>query len=538
MGRLDASIAFLSRLAARFPNDPEIAIERAFSFESRLDLNEQIRCWEAVYARFPDHGIAHAGLGGSMRKAGRLDAAETVLAEAVRRFPGVHEVATEFAWVAFERGDLEESLARWQAVIARFPKNARGYAGASNALRRLLRFDEADALLASAIERFPAQVFVASDYATNADVRGDQAEAVRRWEVVRRSFPNAAIGYAGLGTALVRAKRFAEADAVFTAGMARFPDNLNLGVNDARAADFRQDWDEALRRWDAAAARFPTASIVKTGRAETIWHASLAAADKAATAAEGHHFDTAEGPAPVAARSRPTAALDATAMPGRYRDLLMNFEGLGDDCELGFVQRHFGAEPLGLLRWAGMPLHCLLEGLATGLDGVGVLDNTVLYVDPSTHEYWTRDTRFDMNMHTFIVEDKDNEKVIFDKLCRRVRYLRDKFIDDLRVAEKIFVFQSDDELTGEQMVELHAALRRYGDNTLLCVRPPDDGYSPGEVVTMADGLLVGYIDKPGFDGKRWDISFDLWLSICQKAERVWRERLCHGSTRGEDLPQN
>ena len=32
--------------------------------------------------------------------------------------------------------------------------------------------------------------------------------------------------------------------------------------------------------------------------------------------------------------------------------LLNSFESLGDNCEFGFVQRKFGTEPAGLLRWA------------------------------------------------------------------------------------------------------------------------------------------------------------------------------------------
>ena len=35
------------------------------------------------------------------------------------------------------------------------------------------------------------------------------------------------------------------------------------------------------------------------------------------------------------------------------RDLVFAFESIGDNCELGMLQRHVGIEPLGLLRFAG-----------------------------------------------------------------------------------------------------------------------------------------------------------------------------------------
>ena len=37
-------------------------------------------------------------------------------------------------------------------------------------------------------------------------------------------------------------------------------------------------------------------------------------------------------------------------------DLVLDFESVGDNCELGIFQRRVGAEPLGLLRFAGAPL--------------------------------------------------------------------------------------------------------------------------------------------------------------------------------------
>ena len=37
-------------------------------------------------------------------------------------------------------------------------------------------------------------------------------------------------------------------------------------------------------------------------------------------------------------------------------EMLLEFESLGDNCEFGLVQRHFGAEPISLLRFAGFEI--------------------------------------------------------------------------------------------------------------------------------------------------------------------------------------
>jgi hypothetical protein len=70
------------------------------------------------------------------------------------------------------------------------------------------------------------------------------------------------------------------------------------------------------------------------------------------------------------------------------------------------------------------------------------------------------------------------------------------------------------------MVELHDALRGYGDATLLCVRPAAQGEQPGVVRTIREGLLAGGIDRAGYDGKRWDIAFGTWLDLCRNARRM------------------
>ena len=52
------------------------------------------------------------------------------------------------------------------------------------------------------------------------------------------------------------------------------------------------------------------------------------------------------------------------------RDLVLQFESLGDNCEFGLVQRKAGAEPLGLLRFSSAPLPRLVRALRERFDGL------------------------------------------------------------------------------------------------------------------------------------------------------------------------
>ncbi len=51
-------------------------------------------------------------------------------------------------------------------------------------------------------------------------------------------------------------------------------------------------------------------------------------------------------------------------------ELVLQFESLGDNCELGLVQRKLGAEPLGMFRFAGAPLGHLLCAMRSRFEGM------------------------------------------------------------------------------------------------------------------------------------------------------------------------
>src|SRR5205823_6115235 len=116
-------------------------------------------------------------------------------------------------------------------------------------------------------------------------------------------------------------------------------------------------------------------------------------------------------------------------------------------------QRAHGAEPLGLLRWTDMEPDGLIAALEAEFEGVGLSENTELITPPDiAGEYGTRDLRFGMRMHTFISKREVPADKMYTQACRRLQFLRDKLLADLKAGEKIFVYKitarnlSDEEL--------------------------------------------------------------------------------------------
>ncbi len=205
--------------------------------------------------------------------------------------------------------------------------------------------------------------------------------------------------------------------------------------------------------------------------------------------------------------------------------LLWQFESLGENCELGFVQDYLGVHPLGLFRWSGIKLGQLITALETNLAGIGEAANTAVSCEDIRGEYYVRDIRYGMLTHTRMFRDKHSAEDVMFVFGQRSRRLCEKLLEDIKGAEKIFVFQSMFRVDESEMVRLHLAIRRIGPTAeLLFIHPAQSGQRPGTVQRLRPGLMLGLLDRAGFDGSTWQISWQIWLSILARAAKLCGRR--------------
>ena len=226
----------------------------------------------------------------------------------------------------------------------------------------------------------------------------------------------------------------------------------------------------------------------------------------------------------------PDEAAAGTPEETATAELFARFESLGATsagCEFGLVQRRFGTEPLGLLRWARIDLEGLIEALNTRFEGMGLEENTQLVVQRASanhSEYFIQDKRSGYWTHTFVkVEDVPYDRMLKQSL-RRVQFLRSKLLEELEASDKIFVFKATRRLDPHDLERLFAALRQYGDYPLLCVTLADDKTKVGTLEMVRPGLFVGcaamFMDagisrERGVDAERWHF-------FCERVA-AWRD---------------
>jgi tetratricopeptide (TPR) repeat protein len=471
--------ALLAAAMDRFPQDSGIACEHAWLAYQQHELDEAARRFETVRRRFPDLVTGYTGGARVMRDQFRLAEAEAMLEEAQRRFPEDPALLCEHARIPLfhplrRERDPEEALRRTERLLARFPFFEEGHLLGIRTLRELGRWGDADELAQIAIGLLPQSAAAAVEYGHNARERNDPAEAIRRYGEARERFPDDPGGPIGLAAALSPSGRDAEAEAALSMAKERFPANPAVFAEFAQLAVRREDWVEVLARWSDAQQRFPDEQQF----AHRIFEARLQSAEAQSSEASDKPVDE---PQPGADPREAT------------RELVMQFESLGGTglgCAFGMFQREFGAEPLGLLRWADMPYDGLIFALESRFDGVGAPEHTEVFVnrDNSRPEYCTRDRRGFMYMRAFVYEDEMPYERMSKQALRRLTFLKDKLIADLEAGGKIFVYRlTTRNLSAAESARLHAAVRSYGDNMLTYVRYEDSEHPNGTVELAAPG---------------------------------------------------
>ena len=139
-------------------------------------------------------------------------------------------------------------------------------------------------------------------------------------------------------------------------------------------------------------------------------------------------------------------------------------------------------------------------------------------------EYGTLDKRYGMAMHTFVNQTDMAPEKMFVQSCRRLRFLRQKLIEDLAAAKKVFVYKiTERNLRDDEIASIFDAMRTHGRPTLLYVRYSDAEHPNGTVEEVLPELLIAYIDRFAVSkaGLRTAPNTLSWAAICTHAYDIW-----------------
>ena len=200
-------------------------------------------------------------------------------------------------------------------------------------------------------------------------------------------------------------------------------------------------------------------------------------------------------------------------------ELVVQFESIGDNCELGMVQRRAGVEPLGLLRFAGVPLRNLVRGLNARFANID--DPRHIRLNVEHGEYMVKLTKYDFNFHAHVKAGEMAPEALHRQQVRTIGFLARKLMADLESPAKILVFRQNEPVLGGDLVDLRIALSAYGPNVLLWVQEACPGHPPGSVAVADEGMMVGYVRRLAARETVPDLDFESWMQVLRRAHAVW-----------------
>jgi tetratricopeptide (TPR) repeat protein len=487
-------------------------VHKAWAAMGRQATDEALRLWASLREHAPDRPEGHVWPIKALWESGRFDEAEAMAANAFAKFPDHPDLLVHYAWIATRQERWEEAAKRWAAVRSRLPDRIEGYVWGARALWQYGRPDRAEALAAEALRRFPDDIDSLVESAWTATARQDWEEAARRWMRVYERDPDRLDGQVRLIQALRMVGRHDEAEETASASLARHPDETDLLVEHVWVAVGRQDWQAAAARLQKVRDKPHDYQRLQ----QTL--SSIEHRIRTLAAAEGPDgARPARLPVPPAVETADDVEDDISP-----KALVLSFENIGERCDFGAVQRHFGVEPLGLLRFAYSPLDSLVTALENRFDVIGSVEDTgfELYGD----ETILRMKKYELIFHTFnyqiAQESAEKRDAFFQQQRRRLLFLKNKLIVDLEEQEKIFVYSTAKYTFDEHAARLSAALRTYGPNSLLYVRPASPDHPDGTVEVLGAGLYAGYFPGMTNFAEGAQPPFEIWRQLCARTYRL------------------
>jgi hypothetical protein len=200
----------------------------------------------------------------------------------------------------------------------------------------------------------------------------------------------------------------------------------------------------------------------------------------------------------------------------------MDIQSLGENCEVAFVQRLYGAEPFGLFRWAATPLTKLLPALKARFEGLGMPENLDAEVDDAS-EYQIIDKKYGFKNHSFAYEYNGIQKAdILKREAVRLPFMARLLRQELERANRLFCFHDAGGSNRDQIEGLLGVMGTYGPNTLLWVCPAAAPEQVGTAEKLHERLICGYLDRFEQIDKVIKPSYDAWIQIIRAAHKLWQ----------------
>ncbi len=154
-GKYKEAEGVLQDAVACFPGHAGLRINHAECAMRTNRWNQALDRWEVVRQVAPECIEGYGSAGHAALELGRLDQAETLLAEAIRRGVNYPWPFLHFGLLSLRCGDIDASIERLSEAYQRFPNEPSVVENLAMVLKKANRLDEAEEILDTSVARIP-----------------------------------------------------------------------------------------------------------------------------------------------------------------------------------------------------------------------------------------------------------------------------------------------------------------------------------------------------------------------------------------------
>lgn len=498
--QIETAATVVSEALKQFPTDLRF-LKTAAEVQSALNNHElAARYRQLILDNVEQSEANYLKLGDAYTTAKDPESALQTFAKAATAYPNSLELIASLGACLERSGYWDQAAAHYQRSIERLGESAELCTAHLRTLRKARQLKDAEKYLSDYRLKLPAAVGILQEQARLAGAMRQWALSLQYWkEVVSRDASPESIG--GYASVLRYLGQHAEAERIITQAITDHPSNLALKISQAQISNDKGEWQRAVEQWGALTHINPSHPAITRGLREAVFSLRAQGLSQANTQAE---------------------LPPASDEQAQNIALVTRFESIGENCEFGLFQRAVGAEPLGLLRFAGITPDHFVKALSSQLSGIGNPNFTRMNTEGT--EYVTRDTRYGMAMHTFITPGAAEREKIFEMACKKIQFLRRKLIEDLEEGSKILVYSVIGKASAAQREKMLTAVKNYGPNKILFVYEEGTVNFPANAVTLlSEDMAIGIRPRrPENVPLNSDIPISAWLAICRDALSVFR----------------
>jgi tetratricopeptide (TPR) repeat protein len=232
--RYEEAQAVYAELDARFPTSSVGLAGLVWVSVLRQIFPLMERFYREIRQRFPTNLDGPMFVANKLYKLELLERADEVLTELVEAFPDQIRPLLLHAHVAVRGDDFETALARFQAVIRRFPGNYEAQSSYGRMLLKLGRAGQAEAHFLTLLDRFPSHPGPSLHCARLACLDGRHEQGLALMRSLQARFAGGYPGQAVSGPYCPTRLDLDHEETLFSVLADRFPDRVDIHLSFAR----------------------------------------------------------------------------------------------------------------------------------------------------------------------------------------------------------------------------------------------------------------------------------------------------------------